>query len=1276
MKNWRRLLACLVILALLAPGFGAVAEALPQDAVVSAAIEDSVAEAGEIELDDLESLFVEPGLETVEEIEIELPGEEGPAGEPAEAALYYARVTSGPAAIVDGSGAAIGEIAADSVVLVTDGASGAVAFATRNGVVEGFVASGTLEALEGEALEAWYGAMVLRESLTPYAGNLDYPLPVTELLTTGSEPEDTEESEAAAEPEDIEEAEAATEPEDAEAGEAATEPEDAEAGEAVTEPEDIEAGEAVTEDAEAGEAAAEDGEAGEAAAEDGEAGDEAGEAVANASAPSVTAAWIDVSPITAGTDHVFTVKTETRASSVNMYAEGGALVKTWKASGNSSLSDNVRVWTLHYTIGTAGSRTLTFRASADGSSYGAGKSVSVKVMPKTISAAVDASPFTAGTQHVYTVKTDAAATHLRMYAEGGAAVRTWTAGGNSSVSGSTRTWRIGYAIGGAGNRTLTFRASMDGSSFGAGKSVSVKVMPRTTSATVDASPFTAGTQHVYTVKTDAAATHLRMYAESGAAVRTWTASGNSSVSGSTRTWWVSYAIGGAGNRTLTFKASMDGSSFGLGKSVSVKVMPRTTSAAVDATPFTAGTQHVYTVKTDAAATHLRMYAEGGAAVRTWTASGNSSVSGSVRTWRVSYAISGAGNRTLTFKASADGSNFGLGKSVSVKVMPRTISAAIDQNPIAAGSQHVYTVKTDAAATHLRMYAESGAAVRTWTASGNSSVSGSTRTWRVSYAVSGAGNRTLTFKASADGSNFGLGKSVTVRVQAAGLPEIFDWNQEWDRVFVKQSVGFTIITSVEAKYLSMYSESGSKVKTWNASGYSEVETDDYWEEDFGASSVRVWYIDYAFSGSGNRTLTFKASADGSSYGAGIKIYLEVLPLPAIQTLSVPSQATVGQAVTISLQTHFDANYITMYDENGSKVKTWYWDDDGVTFTGDDDCITGQWTFQYTFRSAGSRRVSFRASVDDINYGAAKEVSISVTGSGGSTGTATYRALCIGQSTYNNPDDSSDYYWPDLEICPEDANAVAATLRGIREQYTTTVRYNRTASQILSDISSAFSGAKSGDVSLFYYSGHGFGEEEPYSDRLTYQGALVGVNSVCEPRSDVVTIAQLANALSKIPGKVIVVIDACFSGAAISTKSAKGAVDLERINRSIVDAFSGYTLDYDLNDPNPIFSNSGELATNKFIVVTASSYYQPSLADGLTPLSLFTTEWLLGAGMKISGTTASYGGSGMPADTNNDKKVTLKESFTYTRQHVNDICESYGETQTVTYWGTDSEVLFSR
>ena len=72
----------------------------------------------------------------------------------------------------------------------------------------------------------------------------------------------------------------------------------------------------------------------------------------------------------------------------------------------------------------------------------------------------------------------------------------------------------------------------------------------------------------------------------------------------------------------------------------------------------------FTVKTSSNAKTLVLCTENGGACKRWASSGNSSVSGNVRPWTVRYAFSGAGNRSIGFKAASAG---GYGSIIKVNI---------------------------------------------------------------------------------------------------------------------------------------------------------------------------------------------------------------------------------------------------------------------------------------------------------------------------------------------------------------------------------------------------------------------------------------------------------------------------------------------------------------------------------------------------------------------------------------------------------------------------------
>ena len=273
------------------------------------------------------------------------------------------------------------------------------------------------------------------------------------------------------------------------------------------------------------------------------------------------------------------------------------------------------------------------------------------------------------------------------------------------------------------------------------------------------------------------------------------------------------------------------------------------------------------------------------------------------------------------------------------------------------------------------------------------------------------------------------------------------------------------------------------------------------------------------------------------------------------------------------------------------------------------------------------------------------------------TGTYRALLIGEN---------DYASSPLKGCVNDMYAMAGMLQGLKNSFSTKTLPNSTKSEIMSAISTAFAGTTDSSVSVFYYSGHGVKAE----DYPTYHGALCPID--CD-NGIYITFSELANALSKVKGRVIVILDSCHSGAAIG-KSAISKQEMEQLikayNEAAIAAFSGYRIAASEED----IAKIGELATSKFIVITAATASESSW-DGSFDGSgyrqgRFTAAVIKGLGCSYPNGT--YSGS-MPADRNGDKKITLSELYNY----AYNTALNWGSTaQHAQYYGPDSEVMFTR
>ena len=177
------------------------------------------------------------------------------------------------------------------------------------------------------------------------------------------------------------------------------------------------------------------------------------------------------------------------------------------------------------------------------------------------------------------------------------------------------------------------------------------------------------------------------------------------------------------------------------------------------------------------------------------------------------------------------------------------------------------------------------------------------------------------------------------------------------------------------------------------------------------------------------------------------------------------------------------------------------------------------------------------------------------------------------------------------------------------------------------------------------------------------------------------SQLANALSAVPGRVIVLLDSCHSGALIGRDgevTQATAADLDAFNQSVISAFaacdstivfeqSELMLDEESGEP---VSKSGELdGQTKFIVITAASMSESSYSQtsGEMSYGLFTKTFVEGCGSGYPG--GSYTGS-IPCDSNGDSQISVSEIYYYVKSIT-------GNKQHAQCYAADmSEVMFMR
>ena len=246
---------------------------------------------------------------------------------------------------------------------------------------------------------------------------------------------------------------------------------------------------------------------------------------------------------------------------------------------------------------------------------------------------------------------------------------------------------------------------------------------------------------------------------------------------------------------------------------------------------------------------------------------------------------------------------------------------------------------------------------------------------------------------------------------------------------------------------------------------------------------------------------------------------------------------------------------------------------------------------------------------------------------------YRAICVGDNNYTSG--ASTLYG-----CINDMNAMAGMLSGLKNAFTVTKLSDGTSTQIINAIRALAKDGKDSDVTLLSFSGHG------------------NTSGIFCVDGRVVTFSTLATELNKVPGRVIIILDCCQSGASIG----KGEIELEAINTAAIEAFSALTQN----------ARSNELAKSKFIVITAARSSEYSYDGGFDgsgySQGAFTAALIKNMGCKYPNGERS--GSTVPADKNGDKSVTLKELYDAIRATVS----GWGTPQTAQYYGTDSAVLF--
>ncbi len=673
-----------------------------------------------------------------------------------------------------------------------------------------------------------------------------------------------------------------------------------------------------------------------------------------------------------------TVQTSANASFLNAYAANGKLIKSWDAATYSKEASSARTWSVPVTIKTAGKQTVTFKAADANKKEGSQTQSISYTVEETGVTAVGVKAGTVQKQveaQKFTVKTNAAAKYVMMYTENGKLAKTYDAATYSTVSGDVRTWTISQKFNDAGTRIMTFKsANGDKTVSSLSKSAIFDVASADVlSVTIERPIILKGQTQEFTVRTGSAAKVLQMFdGSSTKAYKTWKAADYSVLDGTERIWTVEVKYSGAGSRTSVFKAGKSTSKLST-VTQSVKFTVKNTTEGVASVSLTSesmpkGQNQVFTIRTDKAAQYLMMYIEDGSLFRTWTANQDSVVQGNERVWTIVMKFSGAGNRTITFKAAkADKTPYALSKTVKFSVLKNDVGVMevkVADPVMLKGQKQVFTVRTSANAKYLMMYNGSDTkAYKTWAADDkNSVVNGTERVWTVSMAFNGAGNRTQVFKAGkTKDAPSAVSQSVkfTVDKNDTGVISVKTVNV----AAVKgQEFGFTVVTNADAKYLMMYVESGKLFKTWEADkNNSKV-----------SGTQRIWNISMAFNGVGARTLSFKAGKTiDSPTTAGKTADFKVESYGVVSAEAASEKIAKKKDLTFTVKTPSDAKYLMLYTETGSKAKSWA--------ASGNSKVSGKvriWTVSMSFSGAGDRVLTFRTGTTTTPTGLGAEVAFTV------------------------------------------------------------------------------------------------------------------------------------------------------------------------------------------------------------------------------------------------------------------------------------------------------------
>ena len=354
--------------------------------------------------------------------------------------------------------------------------------------------------------------------------------------------------------------------------------------------------------------------------------------------------------------------------------------------------------------------------------------------------------------------------------------------------------------------------------------------------------------------------------------------------------------------------------------------------------------------------------------------------------------------------------------------------------------------------------------------------------------------------------------------------------------------------------------------------------------------------------GTADITVTASRRTASKTCSIHVTVKDGSVPDTLTLSCGKSAFLEPEDTLDIQA-------VLAPAGLSAEYTWESSNPSVlTVTADGSAAT------LTGLTVGYAAVTATAVVGEVSLTASAYVTVGAQ--------PVYRALIIGNTYAGNTSGVST-----LPPCAYDSETMSAMIKGLTGiEYEVTALTDRTAAQMKSDILSAFADADENDISLFYYSGHG-----------TKSGSLVG-NDI-----SFISPTALRSVLDEIPGRKIVILDSCYSGAVIGKSallldSAEDEDPCDAFNDAFLSAFTDAG------------SKAKSLVGSDYYVITASSKDEQSWTSSKNGKSFGRFTYYLEKGCGWD-TCTNAAAAEMYGDSDGDGLMTFSEVYTYAADNVN-------------------------